>query len=513
GDNERVELSMPNPEQILKDAREGIGEWKAMQEWLPENLSVSILRNAIGAGGIRPVGRFAFFCHLQDFQQKFTFALTDCLAIERELQTRLGAQAGRVTVNTNRLRVYIVGSLCGGTGSSLFLDIPVLARHFIRQQAPNAIPSIIGVFYLPSVFQNVPALRANTGFFNILCANAYAGLMELEYFCDHEELSRNPFTFRYPYIGNIKVEASVYDEDFVVESFTPDGRALTRAEEVFEMVARSLLVDIGSPVGAAVRAVNANSETVLRMEPCHVTKKRRFIHGLGMTSVSVPVVEMAKRGALKILKTFLHDKLLGNDLPVNELDNAINAFLQANNLDERGESEDLLQALSGGLSYTLTRTREELEREAGGSEIQQAHHVANWVESELNRIRTEIVPDAQRRVREQRIQLLQKAVESIKAELLRLTRSSGLRGAGSFLEQLIIVFETVGKELSDEAQKYETEERPSLQDTINNQIAFLRSLQGVWGSIQALGRADEQAMDIALTTLREYGNGEIRQVA
>ncbi|MFN4180359.1 MAG: tubulin-like doman-containing protein, partial [Armatimonadota bacterium] len=513
GDDEKINLSIRNPDQILEDARRGVGEWQAMQEWLPESLSVSILRSAIGAGGIRPIGRFAFFCHLEEFRQKFNFALTNCLAIERELETLLGAQAERVTVDTNSLRVYIVGSLCGGTGSSIFLDIAVLARHFIRQQAPNAIPSIIGVFYLPSVFQNVPTLQANRAFFDIICANAYAGLMELEYFCDHEELRRNPFTFRYPYIGGIEVRDSVYDEDFVVESFTPDGRALMRAEEVFEMVARSLLVDIGSPVGAAVRTTNANTATVLTMTPCAVTQKRRPIHGLGMTSVAVPVLEMTKRGALKILKTFLHDKLLGNDLPTSELDNEVNTFLQAHSLEERGESDDLLDALSEGLSYTLMRTREELEREAGGDEVKQAQYVANWVENELNRIRTEVVPDAQRRVREQQIPLLQKAVGSIKAELLELTKSSGLMGARSFLEQLITVFETIGKELSDEAQRYETEERPSLQNTINNQIAFLRSLQGVWGSIKALGRVDEQAMDIALNSLREYGNSEIRHVA
>ncbi|GBC99914.1 hypothetical protein HRbin17_02446 [bacterium HR17] len=512
-DDERINLSMPNPEQILDDARKGIGVWRVLQEWLPESFSVSILRTAIGAGGIRPIGRFAFFCHLEEFRQKFTSTLTNCLAIERELQALLGAQAERVTIHTNQLRVYIVGSLCGGTGSSLFLDIAVLARHFIGQQAPNAIPSVIGIFYLPSVFQNVPTLRANRAFFDIICANAYAGLMELEHFCDHEEMQRNNFTFRYPHIGDIEVRDSVYDEDFVVESFTPDGRALMSSDEVFEMVARSLLVDIGSPVGAAVRTTNANTTTVLAMELCPVTQKHRFIHGLGMTSVAVPVLEMAKRGALKILRTFLHDKLLGNDLPTSELDKEVNTFLQANRLEERGASDDLLNALLEGFSYTPPRTREELEREAGGSEIQQAQYVANWVENELNRIRTEIVPEAQRLVSERQIPLLQKVVGSIKAELIRLAKSNGLRGARSFIAQLITVFETVIKELGDEAQRYETDERSSLQNTISNQAAFLRSLQGIWGSIKALGRADEQAMDIALNSLREFGNAEIRHVA
>ncbi|MCS7264575.1 MAG: hypothetical protein NZ805_07065 [Armatimonadetes bacterium] len=342
--------------------------------------------------------------------------------------------------------------------------------------------------------------------------------MELEYFCDGSVLEKNPFVFRYPRIGSITVNSSVYDEDFVIESFTSDGRCLLRAKEVFEMVARSLLVDIGSPVGAKVRSANANISTVLEMERCPQTNKRRFIHSLGATAVAIPVQELLKRGALKILKQFLQDKALGSAIPASELENEVNAFLQANRLDERGERNDLLEALlrrgdSEQVSYALTRTREELEREAGGSEVQQAQYVANWVDSELNRIRTEVVPEAQSIVNERKIEVLQTAVGSVVGRLETLTKTKGLRAAQSFIGQLIVVFETVCDDLVNEQKKYETEQKPALENTINNQVAFLRSLQGVWGSIKALGRVDEQAMDIALQTLREYGNAKILHIA
>ncbi|MCS7264576.1 MAG: tubulin-like doman-containing protein [Armatimonadetes bacterium] len=163
-DSERVSLLLQNPEQILDYARKGIGEFEAMRDWLPDSLSVSILRNAIGAGGIRPVGRFAFFANLSEFEQRFRATLTSALAIEQQLATQSREFAGKVTVDTNQLRLYIVGSLCGGTGSSLFLDVAVLARHIIRGQAPNASPSIIGIFYLSSVFQNEPGLRTDRAF-------------------------------------------------------------------------------------------------------------------------------------------------------------------------------------------------------------------------------------------------------------------------------------------------------------------------------------------------------------
>ncbi len=516
-DAEKIDLRISNPEQIFENAREGKGEFAAMGDWLPDELSVGILRSAIGAGGIRPIGRFAFFCHLRDFEDKFRSALDSVLAIEQQLRTQLGELAGRVEVDPNQLRLYIVGSLCGGTGSSLFLDVAILARHIISQRAPNATPSITGIFYLPSVFENEQHLRTNRSFFDIICANAYAGLMELEYFCNNNELQRNPFEFQYPHFGKISVKAAVYDEDFVIESFTPDGRCLLKKEEVFEMVARSLVVDIGSPVGARIRSANANIVTVLTMQPCYITQKHRFIHSLGLTSVVIPAYELAKRGSLKILSQFLQDKVLGNSIPASDLEKEVNAFLEANRLEERGERNDLLEALltDGGakLSYSLTRTREELEAEAGGDEVKQAQYVADWVDRELIKIRTEIVSNAQNRVMGRKVEVLKSAIEAISGKLEELTRTKGLRAAKSFIDQLIAVFETIRNELSDEIRKYETEQKPSQENIINNKIAFLRSLQGFGGRIKALGRVDEQAMDIALRTLEEYGNGEILNIA
>ncbi len=516
-DAEKIDLRLQNPEQILEDARKGIGEFAVMRDWLPDSLSVGILRNAIGAGGIRPIGRFAFFCHLSDFEDKFRSALDSALAIEQQLETQLGQLVGRISVDANQLRIYIVGSLCGGTGSSLFLDVAILARHIIGQRAPNATPSITGIFYLPSVFQNEQYLRTNRSFFDIICANAYAGLMELEYFCDNNELQKNPFDFQYPHIGKISVKAAVYNEDFVVESSTPDGRCLLKKEEVFEMVARSLLVDIGSPVGARIRSVNANIATVLAMEPCPTTKKHRFIHSLGMTSVAIPVHELVKRGSLKILSQFLQDKVLGNSIPASDLEKEVNTFLEANRLEERGERNDLLEALltDGGekLSYSLPRTREELETEAGGDEVRQAQYVADWIDKELNRIRNEIVPNAQNRVMSRKLEVLKSAVGAISGRLENLTKTRGLRAAKSFIDQLIAIFETVCNELNDEIRKHKTEQKPSQENIINDAIAFLRDLQGFWGRIKATGRVDEQAMDRALETLQKYGDEEILNIA
>jgi hypothetical protein len=524
-DNEKIALFIRNPWKILQEVRQGIGEERAKwQDWLPEQLDVGILNQAIGAGGIRPVGRFALFASLPEVWRQLDSALREILAIEQQLRMTLRDQAEQVqvTVHYSEPRIYIIGSLCGGTGSSLFLDIAVLVRHCLHQIAPDAQPYIVGVFFLPSVFANEPNLRSKTTFLPILQANGYAALKELEHFCDGKALQNQPFIFRYPHqeIGDVTVNAPVYDEAFVVEDGTPDGRHLNSKEEVFEMVARSLLVDIGSPFGSRLRAERANIETELRNDLCPLTKKARLIHSLGMTSVAVPIAEIVNRGALRWLRQFLTDHALGQELSADELKGEVDSFLQDNRLDERGDRNELLERLltrdgrdGEVLNYTLPRTREELEREAGGDELQQAHYVANWIEQEMNRLRTQLLPEARRLVEENKIAVLRDATTEIAERLMGLIQQKGLRAVRQFVGELRLAFQTVRDELLREQQEYDRNIKGALENAIANHVAFLRGLQGLWGWLRALGRADEQAMDEALRRLQEYGNAELLSVA
>ncbi len=516
-DAEKIAMFIRNPEQVWQEVWQGIGEREKWRDWIPEELDVGILRHAIGAGGIRPVGRFALFASLQEVWGRLTEALRDILAIEPQLRTTLGEQGERVTVHRAEPRIYIVGSLCGGTGSSLFLDIAVLVRHCLRQIAPDTRPSIIGVFFLPSVFGKEPNIRNNIAFLSVLQANGYAALKELEHFCNARALKSQPFTFRYPQVGDVTVNEPIYDEDFVVEEATSEAGFLTRKEEVFEMVARSLLVDIGSPFGARRRSARANIETVLRMQPCPKTGKVRVIHSLGMTSVAVPIAEIAKRGALQRLRQFLTDHALRQGLSADELKSEVDGFLQANRLEERGDRNDLLERLltrdGGVLTYTLPRTREELEKEAGGGELQQAQYIADWIEQEMNRLRTQLLLEAQRCVQENQTAVLKEATDLIANRLTALIQQKGLRAARQFVGELRLVFQTVRDELLREQQGYDQNDKDALENAIANHVAFLRGLQGIWGSLRALGRADEQVMDEALRRLQEYGNAELLSVA
>jgi predicted metal-dependent hydrolase len=253
------------------------------------------------------------------------------------------------------------------------------------------------------------------------------------------------------------------------------------------------------------------------MDHCPQTGKVRLIHSLGMTSVAVPIAEIVKRGALQRLRQFLNDHALGQGLSADELKGEVDGFLQANQLEERGNRNDLLERLltrdGEVLNYTLPRTREELEREAGGGELQQAHYVATWIEQEMNRLRTQLLKEAQRLVEENKIAVLRDATTKIAERLMGLIRRKGLRAARQFVGELYLVFQNVCDELRREQDEYDRNIKGALENAIANHVAFLRGLQGLWGWLRALGRVDEQAMDEALRRLQDYGNAELLSVA
>ncbi len=512
-DAERAVLTITNPEQILDYVRQGIGELAKMQDWLPDELSVAILRQTIGAGGIRPVGRFALFASLESIRQSLRSALNNVMTIETQLRAVFQEQANNINLDPTQPRIYIVGSICGGTGSSISLDTAILVREELKTLAPNATPGIVGLFYLPSVFDNEQAISANVALRNILLANAYAALKEIEYFCDPDALRQNPFILRYLNSKDIEVNAPVYDELFLLERGTPDGRLLSTSKEVFELAARFLLSDIGSPVGAHVRSVKANLETVLKMETCPQTGKLRLLNSLGLTAVIVPIVELLNYATVSYLFSFINDFVLGQSLTGSELLNEVNSFLKSNKLEERGDSDDLVEAMLQDVPpYILPYSRKELEQQAGGNEIQKAHYVANWVESEMNRIRVEIVPNARSLAERNKVSALQGALDALDAKLTELTRTKGLRAAHEFVGALLNVFETVKSELTNELDQSQND-RNGLENLISNKIGFLWGLQGFFSWIKAtLVRADEDAMDEALRALEKYGNLLVRDI-
>lgn len=193
--------------QGVQSLRESLERYPHLQDWLdPRALSGDIDQ---GAGAVRARGRLALFWNFD----KISSAIAGRFQQVNSDDSRKNARDAHDTplVVGEETSVYIVGSLLGGTGSGMFLDVAYIVRNRI---ADNPLVDIIGILTIPP---------SNLAYGSDKRPNAYAALLELNHYTDnstvfvaqygknlpHIKDSRPPF--KYCYLmdltnGNINIE-------------------------------------------------------------------------------------------------------------------------------------------------------------------------------------------------------------------------------------------------------------------------------------------------------------------
>jgi len=162
--NEQIEASA-DPSQLERQAHRHISSWFQAQYYRQEVGTGAAEENLdVGAARFRQFGRLALFKNISSVTQ----------------QTLPGALSGIRRAGANKVYVHVVGSLAGGTGASMFIDIPHLVRELARDNHFTQTPVVFGHFVLPAAFEGTEQVRLSDqrvreGF----QAKSYAALREL----------------------------------------------------------------------------------------------------------------------------------------------------------------------------------------------------------------------------------------------------------------------------------------------------------------------------------------------
>ncbi|WP_448376979.1 tubulin-like doman-containing protein [Fervidobacterium sp.] len=199
-----------------------------IREWFPPkaDLKANILS---GAGQIRALGRLALFANATTVYEN----LRDLLALARDYKDERPSGERRHIYEpyTPHLTVALVGSLAGGTGSGIFLDVAFLLRQLMKDE-----DQLFGYFLLPDIYVNRPGTQ------NVE-ANAYAALKELDHFMSLQG------TFRYRFGGReIEVRKKPFDMVFLVNRENRAGKAFTELEDLMELLGLGLYL-LAGPLG------------------------------------------------------------------------------------------------------------------------------------------------------------------------------------------------------------------------------------------------------------------------
>ncbi len=316
--NELYAISVANPGNMIGGRNEHIDEW-----W-PKQIPAHGIIN--GAGQIRARGRLALFAKVGDINSLIAQAINKV----RGIRTSKQAFSDNFQVsNRDGVEIFIVGSLAGGTGSGTFLDTAFLARQYL-----NSFSNITGVFVLPRVFANL----AQT---HMVKSNAYGALKEIEHFWNLSP--SNAIEIDYG-ISKVKCDRPPFDAVFLIDGINKKGTVVSRPDDLQNLVADGLYIQIGSQIGLDAANVADNIRAYLATGE-KVRGRNINYCSFGFATLALPVHQY-KRMILEDTCRLLKDELIASTHV--DFDSEIERFLQECKIGEANTVLNSLTEMKGG---------------------------------------------------------------------------------------------------------------------------------------------------------------------
>ncbi|MCL5997277.1 MAG: hypothetical protein M1546_14660, partial [Chloroflexi bacterium] len=295
----------------------------AIATWITEDKErIPVQAITMGAKQVRPLGRLSLFWNVGTVASKIK------AAVARLTDMRLHSQQFGINV-------FIVCSVCGGTGSGGFLDMAYLTRKEIENaNLPSSFCNINGIFALPSVFPNVDPIGIQS--------NAFAALRELDYFMEVGEWKCD---YGNTAVGVVEFSGQrPFNICYLIDARNERGGGLSGLEDIAPMVAEAVFLQISSQVGSASNSVFDNvrvlSSRVFYKEENKY--KSTAYSSLGTASLVFPVGKIIEMCAQRLGSDLIRQHLLRPTPPADRTDAAVASFLHAQLL----EPDALLQNIA-----------------------------------------------------------------------------------------------------------------------------------------------------------------------
>lgn len=278
-----------------------------LQSWWDTRYKPPMTNVTDGLKRSRMLGRLAFYRAAHDIAPAIEQAMRESIRIQRAHVERglLPAEGA------NLLKVSLVASSCGGTGSSGFLE--VLHKIWVAATALNIDPEVRAFVYLPGVFQGEAQVKpGGTLAVKAQRANAYAFFRELDHFITHSD-QLNDLVAR-PTAATLHqniAPGQLVKQVFAIDSMVEQGGLLTSISDLYDITAEAIyqfsLTDIGRPL---VGEDATNTDQLLELYDEY--DKRRIYCGLGVARVVLPGETLRRHLSLRFIDWLIRDGLLFN---------------------------------------------------------------------------------------------------------------------------------------------------------------------------------------------------------
>jgi hypothetical protein len=480
-DHEKFHASVSGRQ--VNDIMSNMGNYPWIESWFPTELERNINAIEAGAGQIRGYGRFAFFYNYRKIQNAFKQTCNSVKGHENFMLDRYG-----IKVITTGLNAFVTGSLSGGTGSGMMIDIGYSIRHWLKGEGS---PNVTVIAPIPSAFAGIKVGER-------VLENGYAAMMELSYFSDY----RTQYLAQYSssLMDEIRENRAPFDFTYLVG--TKNGEREFTLDEIREMIAQNIFLDLTSDFAPHKRSIRDNIKGAwAQADPGGRGFPKNFM-SFGLSTIEIPVV---------LMRTSLSNQLAADlvnwwrnpDIP---LPPQMQELVENNILKDMGiRSSELLANLSAAddrpyasvISSWVSEIRQEI---ATDSLLQCTQQGVNIVGAEKGKILrfvkdyltpkvdeyyrnnfSDFGPDERthgaflRKMYDNRNQIIQRGREALEAELYSIIedRNRGPKFANDFLNQVELI-------LTAAEQQFRTQiDNIWLKNKENSQNQYQNALQDI----------------------------------
>lgn len=326
---------------------ESRGPYENIRQWFPYGLLNDLKAVEEGAKGIRPVGRLAFFHNYRKIQE----AISRAEQLTRTAPPSLIKEGLRTEPGLN---IFVVGSLCGGTGSGMFLDVAYSLRQAYGDQEGA---QIVGYFVVsPKLYGDNSSMRANT----------YAALKEL----DHFSTPSTQFKALYDTQNLTWVDEKrpPFDYTYLVSNQTQGEYVINKQSKLCNVIAHKISLEFSGELSVAVRGMRDNFLQHMRAFDNHPRRNVQRYLTFGLSAIYFPrdaIAQIALTQVSRRLLTYWLDGMGQSPDPLKLLKDFI---LQKNWREDFSRKDNFVNQLkdlsrdsNGTFSRSLNRWKSSIE--------------------------------------------------------------------------------------------------------------------------------------------------------
>lgn len=355
----------------------------ALAKWLDKE---SLVHPSVvaGAGQIRQVGRLALLTNTDKVLPAINDAVTSITSADSRrstLEYLKGAGFKGVEIREKPLRIFTVGSIIGGTGSGMFLDIGYLLREdTVRVMMAGQRPVSTGIFAVPLAGRTRSGVDTR--------ASSYAALRELNHYSD------NSTTFEVEYPDGRIFESNEPPYDFTFLVSTQSGRStLDGPRSLVAMIGRRILLEATSEFSQKIASNRDNIRKHLVQTDERGCNQNFFT--FGMSSIEIPLRNFSTACGARFMADTIAELRFGKYVGSPEkftLDpQFLKDFLKEQRLDRAGMKKRLLADAGGGgsLPEKFTGQLDDLRELSGRPVLSKIQEIEKSISSSLKKAQGE----------------------------------------------------------------------------------------------------------------------------